>query len=116
MDKFKADFIVVFITSPKFEEAKIIAKTLVEKKLSACVNIIPEITSIYHWEGKICEDNEILLIVKTTKEKYPLLEEEVKRLHSYSVPEIISLPIIEGSKSYLEWVKKETIQNPPPKL
>ena len=100
--------IVVLITASSAEEAENIAKSLVEDKLVACVNIIPQIKSVYWWEGKVCEDDEIMLISKTKKSLFTTLIDRVKSLHSYEVPEIISFPISEGSPEYLNWLEKVT--------
>lgn len=105
----KTGHIVVFITVPSPEEGKKIAKALVEKRLAACVNIVPGLRSIYRWEGKICDDKELLLIAKTTEGLLKVLEQEVKSLHSYKVPEIIALPIVNGSRDYLEWIDENTV-------
>jgi periplasmic divalent cation tolerance protein len=102
--------VVVFITAPNDEEAELIAKSLVESKLAACVNIIRSIRSIYSWQGKIEDDTEVLMIVKTRKELFEPLSSRVKELHSYDVPEVIALPIIEGSEDYLTWLRDSTIQ------
>ena len=100
--------IVVLVTCGSEEEAVKIAHALVEEHLAACVNLISPIRSIYRWEGKIWDEKEWLLIIKTQKQRFGELEKKVKFLHSYSVPEIISLPIIEGSSSYLTWIKENT--------
>lgn len=102
------DYIVVFITVPKEEEAVNIAKILVDTKRAACVNMLKNIRSVYRWEGKIEDDTEFLMIAKTRKELFESLKEKVKELHSYSVPEIIALPIVAGSEDYLAWLKEET--------
>jgi len=102
------DFIIILVTASSEEEAKKIAQVLVEKRLAACVNLIKDIRSIFRWKGKLSDENEILLIIKTRKKLYKNVEEEVKSLHSYEVPEIIALPIISGSKDYLYWVDSET--------
>jgi periplasmic divalent cation tolerance protein len=81
---------------------------LVEEKLVACSNIISPIRSIYRWQGKICDDKEALIILKTKKKLFKQIEKRVKALHSYDVPEVISMPIIEGSNEYLSWLKNET--------
>jgi len=98
------EFIVVFITTGSLDEAMKIARTLVEEKLAACVNVVPEVFSFYWWESKLQEDKEALMIVKTTASAFPALEAKVKELHSYTVPEIIALPIKAGYKGYLDWV------------
>jgi periplasmic divalent cation tolerance protein len=100
--------IVVFITASKETEAVTIAKALVEARLAGCVNIIRGIRSIYRWQGNIEDDKEVLLIAKTTKKLFNSLEKKVKELHSYSVPEIIAMPITEGSKDYLQWLNDAT--------
>jgi len=102
------DNIIVYITSSKEEEAEKIAKALVEAKLAGCVNIINNIRSIYSWQGKIEDESEILMMVKTQKHLFKELSEKVKELHSYTVPEIIAIPIIEGSEEYLKWLNDIT--------
>ena len=84
--------IIIFITASSSEEAQKIATALVEEKLVACVNIIPQIRSIYWWEGKVCQDDEVMLISKTKQSLFTTLMDRVKALHSYEVPEIISFP------------------------
>jgi len=104
------DHIIVYVTAPSEEEGARIAKILVEERLAACVNIIKEIRSIYRWEGKIEDDREVLLIIKTRRGLFSNLSKRVKELHSYSVPEIIALPIVEGSKDYIRWLSDVTEQ------
>src|SRR4030067_2809226 len=96
--------ILVFITASIEDEAAKIAKALVEARLAACVNIIRNIRSIYSWQGKIEDDSEVLMIAKTQKRLFNALSAKVKELHSYTTPEIIALPIIEGSEDYLKWL------------
>jgi periplasmic divalent cation tolerance protein len=100
--------IVVLVTCGSEEEALKIANALVEEHLAACVNLAFPIRSIYRWEGKIWDEKEWLLIIKTQKQRFEELEKKVKSLHSYSVPEIISLPIVKGSSSYLNWLVEMT--------
>jgi periplasmic divalent cation tolerance protein len=102
------DEIVVFITASNEDEAAKIAKALVETRLAGCINIIKNIRSIYSWQGRIEDEKEILMIVKTQKTLFDSLMKKVKELHSYTVPEIIALPIIEGSEDYLKWLKEVT--------
>jgi periplasmic divalent cation tolerance protein len=101
--------IVVLVTCASEEEGLKIAQALVEERLAACINLLSPIRSIYRWEGKIWDEREWLLIIKTQKERFESIEKRVKSLHSYSVPEIIGLPIVEGSSSYLHWLE-ETIK------
>lgn len=102
------DFIVILVTASSEEEARKIASYLVEKRLAACVNLFKDIESIYRWKGKISDEKEVLMLIKTRKKLYKSVEDEVKKLHSYEVPEIIALPIISGSKDYLYWIDSET--------
>ncbi len=100
--------IVVLITCPNEDEAVKIAGAVVEEKLAACVNIIKNIRSIYKWEGKLQDDTEVLMIAKTHKDRFDGLQKRVKELHSYDVPEIISLSITDGSEDYLSWIRRST--------
>ena len=100
--------IVVLITAPSEEEAAKIAKVLVEERLAACANIVKHIRSVYRWEGKIEDDPEVLMVVKTREALFGALEKRVRELHSYSVPEVIALPIVQGSEAYLKWLEEET--------
>jgi len=102
------DPIIVLVTCGSEEEALKIANALVDARLAACVSLIAPIRSIYRWEGKIWDEKEWLLIIKTQKQRFEALEKKVKSLHSYSVPEIISLAILEGSPSYLSWLEEMT--------
>ena len=103
-----AQHIVVFITAGSREEADKISKGLVEEKLAFCVNSVPGIKSTYFWEGKLCVDEEFLLIAKTRDSRFEDLEKWVRENHSYDVPEVIALPILKGSEPYLkaidDWV------------
>lgn len=96
--------IVVFITAGSTEEADKLSRGLVEEKLAFCVNCVPSVKSTYYWEGKLCVDDEILLIVKTRSSKFEALEKWVRKNHSYDVPEVIALPIIKGSEPYLKGI------------
>jgi periplasmic divalent cation tolerance protein len=103
-----SQFIVVLVTCGSEEEALKIGRVLVEERLAACANLVSPVRSIYRWEGKLCEDPESLLVIKTQQDRFESLEKRIKSLHSYSVPEIIGLPILEGSPSYLEWLREMT--------
>ena len=98
------DKIVVLVNCSTSDEAKNIGKYLVEQRLAACVNIIPMMQSWYWWEDKVTQDNEVLIIIKTSRKKFSKLEREVVRLHSYAVPEVVALQIVEGSDNYLNWI------------
>lgn len=100
--------IIIFITASSEEEAQKIAIALVNEKLVACVNIIPGIRSIYWWEDKVCQEDEVMLIAKSTQSLFPSIMDRVKSLHSYQVPEIISFPISEGLPEYLNWIGEVT--------
>jgi len=102
--------VVVYITAPSEEEGAKIAKALVEERLAGCVNIVPGIRSIYSWQGQIEDETEVLLIVKTRLKLFNTLKAKVLELHSYSVPEIIALPIVDGSEEYIKWLKDATTQ------
>ena len=100
--------IVVLMTAPNEAEAESISRAVVEAGLAGCVNIIKDIRSIYKWEGKIEDDKEVLMIAKTVKRQFKALAKKVKEIHSYSVPEIIALPVVDGSEDYLKWLKDTT--------
>ena len=100
--------IIVFCTFSNLEEAKSIAPVLIEKKLAACCTILPQVTSFYSWESKIEESQEILMMIKTSHKCYDQLEKQIKMMHSYSVPEIISVDINQGSKAYIDWILEST--------
>jgi periplasmic divalent cation tolerance protein len=102
--KQNADYIIVLVTTSSREEAEKIAKTLLEERLVACANIIGPIHSLFWWQGKIDTAQEHLILVKTRKDLFNKLSEKVKALHSYQVPEIIAIPIVEGLKDYLNWI------------
>ena len=102
-------FIVVLITAPGQEAAEKIAAELLGKKIAACVNIVPSIQSIYNWKGEAQNDREVLLLVKTRASLFQeRLVPAVKAVHPYEVPEIIALPVLMGSQSYLDWMAAET--------
>jgi len=102
------EFVTALVTVPNRETALKIARELVNARLAACANIIPSIASVYRWEGKICEEGEELLVIKTRQELFDDLSKLVKSLHPYTVPEIIALPILAGNPDYLRWIKTET--------
>jgi periplasmic divalent cation tolerance protein len=104
----KPAYLVVFVTTSGYEEARKIADALVSQRKAACVNIIPRVNSLFRWKGKIEEAEESLLVIKTRAKLFPGVLSTVKSIHSYEVPEIIALPIIEGNPDYLQWINEET--------
>jgi periplasmic divalent cation tolerance protein len=99
---------VVLVTCGSIAEARRIGRSVVERKLAACANIVPSVEAIYWWKGKIESAREVLMILKTSTARLPELEREVKRLHSYGIPEFIAVPIAAGSKEYLQWIGGNT--------
>jgi periplasmic divalent cation tolerance protein len=102
-----SEFIVVFVTVGSSKEGQRLAHALVEERLAACVNVIPHVQSVYRWEGKIEESEEELLVIKSRRELFSALEKRVRELHSYSVPEIVALPLVDGSAAYLKWLDEQ---------
>ncbi|MEM0058064.1 MAG: divalent-cation tolerance protein CutA [Candidatus Bathyarchaeia archaeon] len=100
----KNQYIIVLMTASSKDEAEKIAKTLLEERLIACANIISPVHSLFWWQGKIDTAREHLVIMKTQKALFDRICERVKALHSYQIPEIIALPVTEGSKDYLKWL------------
>jgi periplasmic divalent cation tolerance protein len=107
-----SEFIVVYVTAGSGEEADRLAQALVSEQLAACVNRVRSIQSVYRWQGKVEQSDEELLIIKTRRQLFPALEKRVKALHSYSIPEIIALPVIEGSADYLNWLREQSSAKP----
>lgn len=105
MNAIPQEAIVVFMTAADVEEAGRLAETLVEKRLAACVQILPGMESVYRWQGKVERQREVLLIAKTTQSMFEELEREVRARHSYQTPEIVAFPLTAGSIPYLEWLK-----------
>jgi periplasmic divalent cation tolerance protein len=99
---------MVFVMAGNEAEASTIARTLVEEQLAACVNVIAPVRSIYRWRGAIEESSECLLLIKTRAAHYAKLERRIKQMHSYEVPEIIAVPLVQGSKDYLKWIADST--------
>jgi periplasmic divalent cation tolerance protein len=102
------DALVVLVTAPTPERAAEIARAVVEERLAACGNVVPGLRSIYRWEGKVQEDAEALLVLKTTRARFEALRDRVLALHPYEVPEVIALPVEAGSARYLAWIGAET--------
>src|ERR1700748_3288065 len=98
---------VILCTCANETEALRIARSLVDERLAACVNVLPPVRSIYRWQGAVEEALEILITIKTTAERFPALHSRLLTLHSYETPEIIALPIADGSEPYLRWIREQ---------
>jgi periplasmic divalent cation tolerance protein len=96
--------LVVLCTAPTVEVAAALARALVEARLAACGNVVPGLRSIYRWQGRVEDQPEVLLVLKTTRERFPALRDELVRRHPYEVPEVLALPVETGSATYLEWL------------
>jgi len=104
------DRIVVLSACATEREAETIARDLVEKRLAACVNLIPHVRSIYRWEGRVEDAKETMLVIKSTRGLFAELARELSAMHSYQVPEVIALPVVDGAEPYLDWIGRETRQ------
>lgn len=99
------DYVIVLVTTSNEQEAEKIIRRLLDEKLIACANIISPVSSHFHWSGKIEKTEECLVLMKSREDLFEKLAETVKSLHSYEVPEILALPIINGSKTYIDWLE-----------
>lgn len=99
---------LIYCTCPDQETAKSIAKRLINDRLSACVNILPQLTSVYAWKGNIEEDQEVLLLIKTSEANYAPLDRAIFDAHPYELPEIIAVPVEHGLPGYIDWVVSST--------
>ena len=106
--------VVVLCTCGSPEEAEKIARELVSQRLAACVSIVAGVRSLYQWKGAVEDSQETLLVIKSTRDLFPRLKTELSRLHSYEVPEIIALPVVDGADPYLAWMDAELIAEPRP--
>ena len=102
------DLRLVYITAKDENEARTIGKALIEEKLAACVNIHPQIQSLYKWKGELHDEKEVVIIAKTTAAKMGALIEKVKSIHSYECPCIVSVPLAEGNEEFLQWIEEAT--------
>lgn len=102
------NYIVALVTVPSEEVGTAVAQVLLDRKLTACVNIVPAVNSLYVWEGELCSDDELLLVIKSKAALFDELASVVQDAHPYDVPEIIALPIVAGSQDYLDWIEEET--------
>ena len=111
MNKPKVNVRIVLTTTASTKEAERIGRAVVTKKLAACVNVVPSIVSVFQWQGKVQKSREALLIIKSTKSRYAVLERTIRCMHSYEVPEILALDVKRGYRQYLEWISRETARN-----
>ena len=102
------DIIVIYCTVPSKKIAKDITKVLMKHKLAACVSMIDNVKSVFSWDGEICEEKEILMMIKTRRANYGKVKLVIEDIHTYTIPEIIALPIVDCSEDYLKWLVKET--------
>lgn len=100
--------LMVYCTCPDRDTASGLARELVAGKVAACCNVVDGLTSVYRWQGRVEEDPEVLLIAKTTRDRYPALERSIQEHHPYELPEILAVPVTEGLQGYLDWVAEET--------
>ena len=106
--------VVAFSTVGTDEDAERIARGLVERRLAACVNVVPNVVSVYRWKGEVCRDEELLLVIKTRRERLDALREALVGMHPYEVPELVALPIEAGHAPYLAWLDEEVRAPPAP--
>jgi periplasmic divalent cation tolerance protein len=99
-------FLIVFCTCADDQEALRLANMLVERRLAACVNVLPRVQSVYRWEGEVKLESEYLLLMKTTEERFTALRDTLMELHSYEVPELLAIPVWGGSDKYLAWIQE----------
>lgn len=107
------DFVLALTTLPAGQDAEAFARVLVEERLAACVNVLPEMLSVYRWQGAVEQERERQLVIKTTRQRADALRERVRALHSYETPEFVVLPIVDGHDAYLRWIADSTGATPP---
>ncbi len=107
--------LVCLVTVPHPEEAHRIARALVEERLAACVNVVPGVRSVYRWQGAVEEAGEVLLVVKTTRQRFPALRDRIAALHPYQVPEVVSLPVEDALAAYRAWVEESVAEAESPR-
>lgn len=108
------DKIVILSTCGSAEEAELVARTLLQEQLAACVNIVQGVRSLYRWKGAIEDSQEWLLIIKTRRDLVPGISEALRRVHTYEIPEVVAIPVVDGLAEYLEWIDRETVVAPVP--
>ncbi len=102
------DIVVIYCTVPDKKIAKNITKVLMKHKLAACVSMVENVRSVFSWDGEVCEEKEVLMMIKTRRANYGKIKLVIEEMHSYTVPEIIALPVVDCSEDYLKWLTKET--------
>ena len=102
------DALLVLTTLPNAEAAGEMAKRVVEEKLAACANLFPALRSVYRWNGKVQDENEVLVLLKTRQQHYERLKSRILELHPYDVPEVLAIPVEQGHQAYLDWIARET--------
>ena len=102
--------VVIYCTVPSKQDAKSIAKILLTQRLAACINIIDKVQSVFSWHDEICEEKELLMIIKTKALLFDRVKQAIKLIHPYNIPEIIALPIENADREYLEWINTETTE------
>ena len=102
------DIIVIYCTVPDKKVARNITKILMKHKLAACVSMVDRVNSVFSWDGEICEEKEVLMMIKTRRANYAKIKLVIEDLHPYEVPEVIALPVVDCSEDYLKWLIKET--------
>lgn len=103
--------IVVLCSCGGEQEATLIAEALIEKRLAACVTILPRVRSVYRWQGVLEHSDEFLLVIKSAQDRFEQLRAEIGRLHSYQLPELLALPVVDGAPDYLQWLDRELGQS-----
>ncbi|MEM3736940.1 MAG: divalent-cation tolerance protein CutA [Candidatus Bathyarchaeia archaeon] len=101
------EYVTIFTTAPTLEDCERIACALVEERLAACVSIIPNVKSVYWWEGKVDRMSEHIVMIKTVRDLFVAVKDRIRQLHPYRVPEVIAVPVATGSEEYLEWLESE---------
>lgn len=104
------DTFFIYVTASSEDEARLIARTVVEERLAACANLLGAVQSVYWWEGELCEGEEIALVLKTSSHQKTELIDRVKQLHSYDCPCVVCLPIADGNPAFLDWIRAETAE------
>lgn len=111
MSKSTGKVLIVLITASSQKEAMKIGQAVMAERLAACVNLVPAVTSLFHWEGNVHKSREVLMIFKTTERRYAALEKKILSIHSYEVPEVIAVRVDRGFDRYLGWIRQETATN-----